>query len=143
VRFGLFRPFAAQHVWAEVPRQLHEESVLRGVDQGLAIAVWLNEYVPRIRVVDVSDRHVAPDHALLERDASDAPTAALLDLVGPIVVLADDPDLVDLNLAAPDWPDTVAQSYTVTVVAFQGWAGLFVVRLGTFVGPALVRGESI
>lgn len=139
VEFGLLRPFAAHHVWAEVPRKLHEESVLRGVDHRLAIAVWLNEYVPRIRVVDVSDHLVAPDHALLGRDASDTPTAALLDLIGPVVVLANDADLVELNLAARDWPDTVAQGYTVTVVALQGWAALFVGRLGALSVAGLGR----
>lgn len=139
LEFGIVRAFAAHHVWAEVPRKLRSENVLRGVDPNVAIAVWLNEYVPRIRFVDVSDQDAGGNPALAQRDASDTPTADVLHLIGPVVVLADDSDLVDLNLAGPNWREAVGQGYTMTVVAQQGWGALIVGRLGGHSGLELSK----
>jgi hypothetical protein len=132
VEFGLLRPFAPHHVWAEVPRKLQDAEVLRGVDPQVAVAVWFNHYLPRLRIVDVSDRMGRQHRALVSRDPSDAPTAALIELIGPIVVLTGDRDLIDLDLAAADWIAAVAQGYTMTVIAQYGWGALFVGQLSGF-----------
>lgn len=100
---GLVRPFAAHHVWAEVPRKIWDDAEASGIDGEAAEAVWWGEYAQRIRFVDVSGLEVPSASLISIRDGSDAPTFALAGLLAPVVVLAQDDDIQDLGIATHDW----------------------------------------
>lgn len=142
LRFGLLRPFAAHHVWAEVPRKIPDKATEAGVDRSLAEAVWWNEYVPRIRFVDVAGLPVPLDAEIRPRDASDAPTFALAGLLDPVVVLAPDRDLRDPGLAAPNWVAVVRAGDQMTFVAAGAWGGMVGARLGGYSIAAVGHGVA-
>jgi len=142
VEFGSVRPFAASHVWAEVPRKIGERAADMGVSPRVAETIWWDEYVPRIRFVDVQGLAV-PRPEILSRDASDAPTVALAGLLGEVVVAASDADLLDIGVAATNWIATVEAGYSISLAGASAWAGLFTMRVGGYslaaVGRAAVR----
>jgi hypothetical protein len=103
---GMVLGYAAEHVWAEVPRKLHTIADEGRVDGTAAAELWWNRYV---RFVD-TDTLVAPPEALrlVNEDRTDVPTAKLAALLAPIPVLAADRDLIRHELAHPHWKATVA-----------------------------------
>lgn len=132
---GVVRGFAAQHVWAEVPRKIAEIGATGRLNAVAAEQAWWEDYVPLIRFVDASMLPDTPHHAALAtRDASDGPTERLRALLAPIVVLAEDHDLIKLKLASEQWRplaragadvavaggSTVAASGTVVAIGYGG-----------------------
>ncbi|MGH2711758.1 MAG: hypothetical protein ACRDH9_11205 [Actinomycetota bacterium] len=140
VRFGTLRPFITPTVWAEVPRKIQEVAADRDVDARLAESVWWCEYVPRLRVVDVQQLPVPLQSEIEGRDSSDAPTFALVGLLGPVVVLAGDKDIIDLGMAAGNWMEATQAARGIAAAAGSGWAGLFSLRAGGYALVASSRG---
>jgi hypothetical protein len=122
VDFGVLRPFAAHHVWAEMGRKVLDVPGEYGVDPQLAARIWWDVYVPRIRFVDVGGLPVPFADEILRRDSSDAPTFALAGLLAPVVVLAGDRDLRDLGVAAQSYKKVIRDAGTLTVVSEGSWA---------------------
>jgi predicted nucleic acid-binding protein len=116
---GMYRLFAPDHISGEVEGHLDRVAMERGQDAALAGRVWAREYLPLIRFVSVDvsqlsmfDPRIA---AVMERDADDAPTAALAILLG-VKVLSEDTDLLDPGLASGrSWLEVVFASNDVTV----------------------------
>jgi hypothetical protein len=124
VKSGVLRPFAAQHVWAEVPRELAGAARGLGLDADLAGLIWWQEYVPRIRFVDTGGLSTANVTALLARDPTDVPTAALAGLLTPVVVLSSDADLQDTGFAVQKYYRVVEAAGSLTIVADGTWASV-------------------
>ena len=109
----LVRGFMAHHTWAEVPRVLAKRAPKEGVDPAVVERLWWDSYVKVIHFVPTGD--LPPGDPDLERvlgvrDASDLPTVKLASLIARTVVLASDPDLLDIGLAYDRWwdvPDAV------------------------------------
>jgi hypothetical protein len=99
VSLGIMRPFAAHHVWAEVPRTIADRARAMAFDPRLAEAIWWEEYLPLIRFMDVGGLP-DPRVGILDPDPTDAPTIALAGLLGQVVVAAADADIRDLGVAA-------------------------------------------
>ena len=131
IQFGSVRPFAGHHVWAEVPRKIPERAARMGASPAAVEAIWWDEYVPRIRFVDVHGLAV-PSPEILVRDTSDSPTVALAGLLGQVVVTAKDADLSDIGVAATDWIATVEAGYAISVAGGGAWGGLFTMRVGGY-----------
>jgi hypothetical protein len=134
VKSGVLRPFAAEHVWAEVPRKLEIAIRKQGTDADLARLIWWQEYIPRIRFVDTGGLSTANAAALPARDRSDVPTAALAGLLTPVVVLSSDPDLQETGFAVQKYVQVVESSGSLIIVAEGTWAsmvGLQIVRSAT------------
>jgi hypothetical protein len=142
IKSGVLRPFAAQHVWAEVPRKLEIATRKQHLDTDLAMRVWWQEYVSRLRFVDVSGLSTSHATALLERDRSDIPTAALARLLAPAVVLSSDPDLQDTGFAVQKYCRVVDSAGSLTVVAEGTWASMVGVQVMGSATGAAVRGIS-
>ncbi len=123
IKSGVLRPFAAQHVWAEVPRKLEVATRKVHLDTELAVRIWWQEYVPRVRFVDVGGLTTSHATALLGRDRSDIPTAVLARLLAPVVVLSSDPDLHDTGFAVQKYYRVVDSAGSLTVVAEGGHHG--------------------
>ena len=106
-----------------------------GLDPELAAKIWWQEYVPRIRFVDVDGLPVFSADEILQRDPSDAPTCALAGLLAPVVVLAGDLDLRDLGIAAQSFHAVVTDAGTLTVASQGSWASVTALRgVGALVG---------
>lgn len=131
MEFGSVRAFAASHVWAEVPRKIGERAAEMGASPRVAEAIWWDEYVPRIRFVDVQGLAV-PRPDILSRDSSDAPTVALAGMLGQVVVTASDTDLRDIGVAAPDWIAAIEAGYSISLAGAGAWGGLFTMRIGGY-----------
>jgi hypothetical protein len=130
VEFGVLRPFAARHVWAEMGRKVADVPGRHGLDPELAANVWWELYVPRIRFVDVAELPIRSSaSAILGRDPSDAPTVALAGLLAPVVVLAGDRDLTDIGVAAQNYSAVIEHAGMLTVVSEGSWASAAVLRL--------------
>jgi predicted nucleic acid-binding protein len=106
IRLGVLRGYAASHVWAEVPRVLAQRAVRAGVPHDVLERTWWHEYVPLIRFVDCTGLPVTDQAAALaRRDPSDANTLVLAGLLAPVVIIAEDRDLVASGLAHEQWRD--------------------------------------
>jgi hypothetical protein len=140
VKSGVVRPFAAEHVWAEVPRKLEIAIRKQGTDADLASLIWWQEYVPRTRFVDTGGLSTANAGALLARDRSDVPTAALAGLLTPVVVLSSDPDLQETGFAVQKYVQVVESSGTLTIVAEGTWASIVGLQMVGSATAAAARG---
>lgn len=140
IDFGVVRPFAAHHVWAEVPRKMAATAWQFGCDESAVERIWWNEYAPRIRFVDAGDLHVPRLSEISARDVSDAPTFALAGLLAPVVVLAPDRDITDLGIATSDWVAVVRAGEELTFVASSAMGGLFGINLGGYSIAGSVKG---
>jgi hypothetical protein len=130
VEFGVLRPFAAHHVWAEMGRKVADVPGRHGLDRDVAAKVWWELYVPRIRFVDVAGLPVpSSSNEILGRDPSDAPTVALAGLLAPVVVLAGDRDLRDLGVAAQSYSAVVEHAGMLTVMSQGSWGSVVGLRL--------------
>ena len=140
---GLVRGYMAHHTWAEVPRVLAKRAAREKCDLAAVEKLWWDRYVKLIRFVSTADLPPGDpelEKALGRRDPSDLPTLKLASLIAPAVVLAADPDLVDIGLAYERWwdvPEVIRK-----MVAGQGGMELAGrVVLGSAYGSvALVRG---
>jgi hypothetical protein len=136
---GVVRGFAASHVWAEVPRVLAKRAAQMGLPFEVLERIWWDEYVPLIRFVDCTGLPPTVHAAeLARRDPSDSDTLVLAGLLGPVVILAEDKDIVASGLAYEQWRDlyevasTVARGYTQVRGAALGVVvtGYAVVKVG-------------
>lgn len=128
--FGGLRVFIPHHVWAEVPRKLSELGSRGVVDPESAARLWWTRYCSLIRVVDTGRLPSSPAFNLLaRRDPSDAPIAALVGLLAPVVVLAGDNDIIDSSLADGAW-----------WIASKSGETLSLAGVGAFSGSALTLG---
>ena len=125
IEFGVLRPFAAHHVWAEMGRNIIDVPPRHGFDAELAEQIWWELYVPHLRFVDTGLLPVPTASTdILGRDSSDAPTIALAALLSPVVVLATDRDLLDGGVATQNYKAVVNHAGTLTVVSQGTWASL-------------------
>lgn len=108
-RVGSLRLYVADHVFDEVERKLdptRDDYTLRvRVDAAAMRAVWRRSYLPTIRFVEihlalVSDPRIT---RLSAEDVSDAPTAALVILLGRCLSLSSDVDLIRHGFAESEW----------------------------------------
>ncbi|TDO39529.1 hypothetical protein C8E87_3220 [Paractinoplanes brasiliensis] len=101
---GLVRGYAAHHVWAEVPRVLAKRAGQARVSFEELERLWWDEYVPLIRVVDCAGLPTTRQSRVLAgRDDSDTNTLLLAGLIAPVVVIAEDRDIVSSGLAYEQW----------------------------------------
>jgi len=70
------------------------------------------------------------DAAMLARDRSDAPTAALRALLAPVVVLTEDSDLIDPLLLDADWRLVVRAGRTVAGTGGTAYGGILLTVAG-------------
>lgn len=124
------RVFAPREVVASVDRHLRRAAVEAQVAPDVAVEVWATLRT-HVRVVSVPERAAHP--ALLERDATDVPTAYLASVVGHC--WSNDHDLTDLQLArrysldvalpmreAIESERTFYASVTISAAALEGTA---------------------
>ena len=142
LQVGIVRGFAAAHIWAEMPRVLGEVAGGRFPSHERLEAVWWDHYVPWVRFVDVVGLPIPHRNLIVDRDASDAPTLALAELLRPVVVLAADRDLRDLGVAAENWWALAEHAGTMTTVAQGGWAGMVSMNAGFYLTAATVKGAA-
>jgi len=140
MEFGLVRLFVAHHVWAEVPRKVEALGAAGRLDQQAAEILWWTRYVPLCRVVDTA---AMPSDSTVEqlwaRDPSDAPTAVLAGLLSPVVVLAVDPDLIDLDYAGSEWRPTARAGRNLAEAGGVAYGSLTAMTLA---GKAFVAGAT-
>ena len=115
---GMYRLFAAEHVYGDVEDHLERVVAHSGLDVALGRKIWAEQYLPRIRFVSADavelSRFDARIAAVLDRDPEDGPTAALAILLGTRV-LSEDSDLLDPGLATGrPWLQLVTASRDVT-----------------------------
>ncbi|WP_331731980.1 PIN domain-containing protein [Streptomyces sp. NBC_00989] len=107
---GTLRGFIPHYVWAEVPRVLADLK-REGGAFGLAAAerLWWQQYVPLLHVVcaDGLPMTAAADK-LAQEDLSDVGILQLAGLLAPVVLFAEDPDLIRHGIAVPKWRDVRA-----------------------------------
>ncbi|MBM0201954.1 hypothetical protein JNW90_01635 [Micromonospora sp. STR1s_5] len=110
----MLRGFAASHVWAEVPRVLAKRARLEGVPVEVLERIWWNDYVPLIRFVDCAGLPTTDQaRRLMSRDESDANTLVLAGLLAPVVIIAEDRDILASGLAYEQWRDFYQVAETV------------------------------
>jgi hypothetical protein len=147
-RVGSLRLFAADHVFDEVERKLdptRDDYTLRvGVDAAAMRAVWRRSYLPTIRFVEIDLALVSDPRItrLSAEDVSDAPTAALVVLLGRCLSLSSDLDLIRHGFAKSEWLRVallgrdVARSEEM-IVSFQVGGGAIVVGSAIGLGALL------
>jgi hypothetical protein len=140
LQVGIVRGFAGTHIWAEMPRVLSNVAGGRFPSHDRLEAVWWDHYVPWIRFVEVDGLPIPHCDRIQGRDASDAPTLALAELLRPVVVLAADRDLRDLGVAPENWWAMAEYAGTMTTVAQGGWAGMVSMNVGFYATGGAVRG---
>jgi hypothetical protein len=114
MHLGVLRGFAASHVWAEVPRVLAKRAGRADVPFEVLERIWWHEYVPLIRFVDCTGLPVTEEAAnLAARDPSDSNTLVLAGLLAPVVIIAEDRDLLASGLAYEQWRDLYDVAETV------------------------------
>jgi hypothetical protein len=100
------RVFISRDVLTEVERDLPGYAVNRGLDPRVVLVTWFGSYKPLIAVVDVPGSWAADNpvvQAVVDRHATDAPTARLATALAPCHVLTEDGDLTDYGLGDKDW----------------------------------------
>ncbi|WP_329625968.1 hypothetical protein OG357_38695 (plasmid) [Streptomyces sp. NBC_01255] len=105
MQHGTLRGFIPHYVWAEVPRVLADRKREGGAfDFYAAEALWWREYIPLLHVVPTTGLPMTPAaDKIAHEDLSDIGAAQLTGLIGPVVLLAEDRDLVRHGIAAQDW----------------------------------------
>lgn len=103
---GEFRLYAAIHVAEEVPRKIRAQFERRRASPTDGLAIWQSLYLPAIYFVDVTGVPVTEEMSGLEvEDPSDLPTAQLKYLLGNVISLSSDNDLIRHGFARPQrWP---------------------------------------
>ena len=94
-RVGTLRLYASTRVRAEVPQKIRARAASFKIDPEAACQLWKTTYRPLIRFLDPGE--LCAQSKLLEelrrRDSDDLPTAQLIELLRPTVVLSEDQDL--------------------------------------------------
>ncbi|MFD8477255.1 PIN domain-containing protein [Streptomyces globisporus] len=105
MQHGTLRGFIPHYVWAEMPRVLADRKREGGAfDFRAAEDLWWREYIPLLHVVPTSGLPMTPAaDKIAHEDLSDIGAAQLTGLIGPVVLLAEDRDLVRHGIAAQDW----------------------------------------
>ncbi|MEU7031381.1 PIN domain-containing protein [Streptomyces sp. NPDC046275] len=105
MQYGTLRGFVPHYVWAEVPRVLADRKREGGAfNYRAAEALWWREYIPLLHVVPTTGLPMTPAaDKIAHEDLSDIGAAQLTGLIGPVVLLAEDRDLVRHGIAAQDW----------------------------------------
>ncbi|MGV9690548.1 PIN domain-containing protein [Streptomyces sp. NPDC003444] len=105
MQYGTLRGFIPHYVWAEVPRVLADRKREGEVfDFRAAEELWWREYIPLLHVVPTTGLPMTPAaDKIAHEDLSDIGAAQLTGLIGPVVLLAEDRDLVRHGIAAQDW----------------------------------------
>ncbi|MFJ3673809.1 PIN domain-containing protein [Streptomyces sp. NPDC090106] len=110
MQHGTLRGFIPHYVWAEVPRVLADRKREGGAfDLETAERLWWQQYVPLLHVVDVNGLPMteAADK-LAQEDLSDVGILQLAGVLAPVVLFAEDPDLIRHGVAVPKWRDVRA-----------------------------------
>ncbi|WP_158698037.1 PIN domain-containing protein [Streptomyces prunicolor] len=110
MREGTLRGFIPHYVWAEVPRVLADLKREGGAfDLAAAERLWWQQYVPLLHVVctDGLPMTEAADK-LAQEDLSDVGILQLAGVLAPVVLFAEDPDLIRQGIAVPRWRDVRA-----------------------------------
>ncbi|MBD0688456.1 hypothetical protein [Streptomyces sp. CBMA123] len=102
---GTIRAYIPEHVLVEVPRVLGDRRAEGGkFDLELALRIWRERYLPHLYVVATDGLPMTPEAAVLEReDPSDTGMLLLAGVIAPVVIIAEDKDLLRSNLAHEDW----------------------------------------
>lgn len=105
MQHGTLRGFIPHYVWAEVPRVLADRKREGGAfDFRAAEDLWWREYIPLLQVVPTTGLPMTPAaDKIAHEDLSDIGAAQLTGLIGPVVLLAEDRDLLRHGIAAQDW----------------------------------------
>lgn len=107
VRIGTLRLYAATTVREEVPRKIYElvaEGKLK-LDPEQGCQVWESIFVPLIHFLDPSGL-LRPSKKIIDltlRDPTDVPTAQLIELLRPSIVLSEDNDLKAFDPFPEPW----------------------------------------
>ncbi|MFC7266153.1 PIN domain-containing protein [Streptomyces lutosisoli] len=110
MQHGTLRGFIPHYVWAEVPRVLADlKREGRAFDLAAAERLWWEQYVPLLHVVCVNGLPMteAADK-LAQEDLSDVGILQLAGVLAPVVLFAEDPDLIRHGVAVPKWRDVRA-----------------------------------
>jgi hypothetical protein len=110
MRYGTLRGFIPHYVWAEVPRVLADLKREGGAfDLAAAERLWWQQYVPLLHVVCVNGLPMtAAADKLAQEDLSDVGILQLAGVLAPVVLFAEDPDLIRQGIAVPGWRDVRA-----------------------------------
>ncbi|WAL74640.1 hypothetical protein OU787_25995 [Kitasatospora sp. YST-16] len=102
---GTVRAYIPAHVLEEVPRVLGDRSTEGGAfDLKLVLRIWRERYLPHLYVVTADGLPMTPEAAVLEReDPSDTAMLLLAGVIAPVVIIAEDKDLLRSKLAYEDW----------------------------------------
>ncbi|AVV46822.1 hypothetical protein C6376_41390 [Streptomyces sp. P3] len=110
MRYGTLRGFIPHYVWAEVPRVLADLKREGGAfDLAAAERLWWQQYVPLLHVVCVNGLPMtAAADKLAQEDLSDVGILQLAGVLAPVVLFAEDPDLIRQGIAVSGWRDVRA-----------------------------------
>jgi hypothetical protein len=123
--------YATQSVREEVEEHLREAALRGGFDPEAALSAWQEQFAPLIGFVDISSASLSDPRsvALAARDADDAPTASLAELLAPCLVFSNDSDLVDSGIAHRNWGEMMVYALEVGNMHAGVTAVLFLVML--------------
>lgn len=139
VRDGGLRLHVAQTIPDEVERTIAERAKRQQQDPARAIALWRDELRSRIRVVDVGEPDRDELAAVVARDETDLPTAALAAILGPGSTWSADRDLIVPGLAEPYVLELVIAIRDVCVVDARIYMTAQGAELLAALGTELVR----
>ena len=142
---GGTRAFISPSVRAEVPEKIPEVFPQKiKFDPIETQAVWEDEYLPRITVLDPSALSVRSDRLeeLAKRDPDDVPTGQLVELIGPHAVLSTDKDLNPFEITGENWSIITCayrdkSRHDAVVIGVQ-YGGGTVIYLGTILANSLI-----
>jgi hypothetical protein len=105
MRYGTLRGFIPHYVWAEVPRVLADLKHEGGAfDLAAAERLWWQQYVPLLHVVCADGLPItATADKFVREDLSDVGILQLAGVLAPVVLFAEDPDLIRHGIAVPKW----------------------------------------
>lgn len=94
-RVGTLRLYASTQVGAEVPKKIRARADSFKIDPEAAYQLWKTTYKPLIRFLDPGELYAQGKQLeeLRQRDPDDLPTAQLIELLRPTVILSQDQDL--------------------------------------------------
>jgi hypothetical protein len=126
--------YAGRHVLEEMERRLPRRAEQRHLDPVRADTVWRQNYLPKIRFVDMTGvARGRAASALAARDPTDLQTALLAELLAPCLVFAFDKDLVDTGIARRDWVNVSHSAEEAAQLQLLFSGGLGTVMFGGFI----------
>jgi predicted nucleic acid-binding protein len=141
---GAFRLYVGPHVVDEVEEKIDTWMAERGLDSAVARKIWMEEYLPRLWVVQMGHAHLDDSRvaAVAVRDPDDLPTAQLAVLLGR-KALSEDKDLAANGLATGEpWLEIVLATSSVAwgeTVNFGVGAGISISAQSVAEAIAAVR----